>query len=310
MDGKFKIVEEYMEYEVGDIKVGFNEKRKIDVETNEEIYDEDISKENDLIIYNKYRKIEGLLTSEDIKSIRKMYSLSQSEFALVLGMGEVTINRYENGTIQTKANNMVIESARDPKNMLRFINCLKNDLKPRLYEKVFNIATEKIEAERHKIMNIDFEKYHATKHSTEKIDKICDYILSKQDGEFAVTQLHLQKLLYYIQGMCLRIYNKLAFEDQIEAWDLGPVVGSVYSKYKEYGGRQIYYTGIENLMVNLNDAIKNIIDDVISDYGKHSASTLVKLTHSEKPWVDAYAKGENNVIEVESIKKYFEYIYK
>ena len=65
------------------------------------------------------------LTPEEIKSIRSMYGLSQRSFALLLGLGEATIARYETGATEpSKANAKLIRAAADPKFMLQ---CLAED---------------------------------------------------------------------------------------------------------------------------------------------------------------------------------------
>ena len=50
-----------------------------------------------------------------------------------------------------------------------------------------------------------------------------------------MTNLRLQKLLYFAQGWHLARYGKPLFDDDIEAWQYGPVVPSVYNAYKQYG---------------------------------------------------------------------------
>ena len=47
-----------------------------------------------------------------------------------------------------------------------------------------------------------------------------------------MTNLKLNKLLYYAQGVFLARTGKPLFDDDIEAWDLGPVVSCIYQKYK------------------------------------------------------------------------------
>lgn len=56
--------------------------------------------ENLLRARNAYRIKKGLLTSEEIAQIRSYYGLSQSDFAALLGWGDVTVTRYESKTIQ------------------------------------------------------------------------------------------------------------------------------------------------------------------------------------------------------------------
>ena len=50
-----------------------------------------------------------------------------------------------------------------------------------------------------------------------------------------ISNLKMQKLLYYAQGHFLATYKKPLFDDKIEAWKYGPVVKEVYDKFKIYG---------------------------------------------------------------------------
>jgi putative zinc finger/helix-turn-helix YgiT family protein len=64
--------------------------------------------------FNTIRRQKGLLTSEEIKDIRSKYHLSQKAFAVLLGMSEATVNRYENGALQDDAHNALILACRNP----------------------------------------------------------------------------------------------------------------------------------------------------------------------------------------------------
>ena len=66
----------------------------------EEILDEELDAKTLDKFYNQYRYLENLLFPEKIRAIRQKYHLSQASFAKLLGFGEKTINRYENGAIQ------------------------------------------------------------------------------------------------------------------------------------------------------------------------------------------------------------------
>ena len=77
----------------------------------EPVFPVEINKANDIIVYDGYRKLVGLLTSEQIKEIRKKRGLSQTEFARLLDCGEKNIARYETGTIQDKAFDLLMRLA-------------------------------------------------------------------------------------------------------------------------------------------------------------------------------------------------------
>lgn len=75
---------------------------------NEEIYDKDLDSKTLQMFYSEYRRLEGLLQPEEIKNIRLKYHLSQASLAKMLGFGEKTITRYENGAIQDASHDLLI----------------------------------------------------------------------------------------------------------------------------------------------------------------------------------------------------------
>lgn len=92
---------------------------------------------------------------------------------------------------------------------------------------------------------------------------VAKYILSLQP----MTNLRLQKTLYFIQVAFLLTRERGIFDDEIEAWQYGPVVPSVYNEYK-YSSRNIltYNREMEIELFekfrNLGIANENIIEEV------------------------------------------------
>ena len=64
------------------------------------------------------------ITAQEIKDIRGKYGLSQQSFARLLGIGEASMVRYENGKKPTKANANLIRAAANPEFML---DCIRRD---------------------------------------------------------------------------------------------------------------------------------------------------------------------------------------
>ena len=62
---------------------------------------------------DSYRRAHGLLTSDEIAEIRTSYKLSQSDLALILGWGEITITRYESKSIQDETYDQILRMFRD-----------------------------------------------------------------------------------------------------------------------------------------------------------------------------------------------------
>jgi transcriptional regulator with XRE-family HTH domain len=62
-----------------------------------------------------------MVQPEDIIQIRKAYDLTQKELASLLGWGEVTLSRYENGALQDLAHDKMLHLAKQPENLLALI---------------------------------------------------------------------------------------------------------------------------------------------------------------------------------------------
>jgi len=126
--------------------------------------------------------------------------------------------------------------------------------------------------------------------------------LAGQDEEGEITNLKLNKLLYYAQGHYLAKTGKPLFDDDIEAWDLGPVVPAVYQKYKICGRNNI--SAIDKELAHLfTDEEYNILLDSAREYCKYTAAYLVNKTHViGSPW-ERTVKGE--IIDKTHITSYF-----
>lgn len=123
-----------VEVEVKGEKITYDECYLEDIETCEELFDRNIEIDNDIRLYDSYKRKNKLLTSDQIATLRKKYKMNQKVFALSLGLGEVTIHRFENGSIQSEAIDSIIRLSENPDNMYSLI--LKN--KYNLLEDIFN----------------------------------------------------------------------------------------------------------------------------------------------------------------------------
>ncbi len=126
-----------------------------------------------------------------------------------------------------------------------------------------------------------------------------------EGGDF-ISNLKLQKLLYYAQGSYMALKDKPLFNEDFEAWTYGPVVPEVYHEYKKYDSHGIDTSEmyIDKEIISKEDSA--ILEEVYQEFGQYSASKLVKMTHSETPWMET---PKNTVISKESIKKYFKENY-
>lgn len=132
--------------------------------------------------------------------------------------------------------------------------------------------------------------------------------LASAINENDLTNLKLQKLLYFAQGKYLAKNNTPLFKEDIEAWLLGPVVRNVYEEYKSCGAFPIttFDKGYKNTK-NIPEEIKNFLKDIWKEYGIFSASYLVDLTHrSKSAWYKiSKEKGDYSIIPKELLKNSF-----
>ena len=130
-------------------------------------------------------------------------------------------------------------------------------------------------------------------------------IAANDEGAEYISNLKLQKLLYYAQGCFLAATDSPLFDDHIVAWQHGPVVESVYHKYKENGAKGIPFDEDFDFAL-FSEAENNLLTEVYDVFGQYSAWKLRNMTHNESPWIET---PQSAVIPVEKIKSYFKEEY-
>lgn len=137
--------------------------------------------------------------------------------------------------------------------------------------------------------------------------------LSSPSTAESITNLKLQKLLYYVQGFHLAIYDTPLFSEKIQAWAHGPVVPEVYVDYRKYGFSDIekqFIMGKSKLTKNQIDLVK----DVWEIFKSYDGKELEQLSHSEEPWIKSRGNlsefaSSNEIIDEKVIKNYFKKEY-
>ena len=128
--------------------------------------------------------------------------------------------------------------------------------------------------------------------------------IANQSEDDQMTNLKLNKLLYYAQGVFLARTGRPLFDNQIEAWPLGPVVADVYHKFKVCGKNPISSDEDADRSVFTEEEFEALLD-VMREYGQYTGSVLVSFTHrSGTPWSNTRDKGEK-VLDCGEIKDYF-----
>jgi uncharacterized phage-associated protein len=142
--------------------------------------------------------------------------------------------------------------------------------------------------------------------SVKDVSKI---VIQKATGP--ISNLKLQKLLYYVQGWSLALYDRLAFHEEIQAWVHGPVVPAAFYEYKHYRWNPI---DVPTEAVEIPEDESAHIAEVLSVYGIFTATKLERISHEESPWKDARAGLEPTatsraIITPASMKEYFSQLH-
>lgn len=135
---------------------------------------------------------------------------------------------------------------------------------------------------------------------------------AKEKGK-EISNLQLQKILYYIQKRFLKEYNTCCFKNSIFAWKHGPVVRDVYDLYREFGGEKIPSPRKGTMQIiavlegerfrpdykeiifeekNLSEQHKTLILEEAEKYYDYNPWELVALSHEETAWTETEQSEE------------------
>lgn len=128
--------------------------------------------------------------------------------------------------------------------------------------------------------------------------------MANQSEDDQMTNLKVNKLLYYAQGTFLARTGRPLFNNQIEAWQLGPVVSDIYHKYKVCGKAPIISEDDIDRTCFTDEEFDTLLD-VMREFGQYTGSALVTFTHRPgTPWSNARDNGIP-VLNQSDIKNYF-----
>lgn len=241
---------------------------------------------NLLKVRDAYRVTKGLLTSSEISKIRFYYGLTQSEFAAMLGWGEVTVTRYESKTVQDETYDSLMRMVYENSMLaLKYLDKHKERFAEIRYNEIRSNIKKKVDA--NKCMYL---KMQEIKSLYTKYEEVSDYNgykildvekLANVMGYFAnevkyLYKVKMMKLLWYTDVIYYRRYGY-------------SMTGLVY-EHMTYGALPIGFNEI--LSVKTIEVIEEMIYEDIS----------YKIIPKEKISKDAFLEQELSVLELVSNK--------
>lgn len=258
-----------------------------EIVTSNKIIDENLKRMDEA-----YRTQENIISKDQINQILVKYKIGKKPLSKLLGWGEVTLTRYINGDMPTKPySEELFKILKNRDYFLELLEKNKDNITQSAYATAYNAA------------NQDFIV-------TSDLELISQYIIYKCDE---ITPLALQKLLYYAQGFYKAFFGNFLFKDDCEAWSHGPVYREIYDKYRSYKYNIIEQYLDYEIEDILDEDRKSLLDVIIKSFGFYNGKALEKMTHFEKPWIEARRgipanEKCNKIIDKSDIGEYFEKI--
>lgn len=121
---------------------------------------------------------------------------------------------------------------------------------------------------------------------------VAEYIVNKcsVDG-CQISNLQLQKILYYVQKHFLQVERYALFTDDIEAWPLGPVVRKAYYRFYGFGAMPIYYKQLHKSPID--ESYRSAINQITEEKRIINPWEMVDDTHVQgKAWNRVFRGGQ------------------
>lgn len=279
---------------------------------DEYVESNDMISKNDIAMKNAYRKKVGLLTSDDICSIRLKYGISQTDLALLLGWGRKTITRYESHQVQDIAHDTILKKLNsDPEWFLALLKEAKNQFSPDSYKKYYETATQLFEHEQdqylRKAILAQYAKYNTANNCNGGIalnlDKVIDAI-SYFANSFKVTALYkvkLMKMLWYADALSYKrsgiamtglVYRALPMGAvPIAHESIIDLKGISYEEIDFGDGTGYRFTpSAHKNYPTLSTFDIEVLDKIVDNFGSYTKTEIVDQMHKEVAYIETAPK--------------------
>jgi uncharacterized phage-associated protein len=134
---------------------------------------------------------------------------------------------------------------------------------------------------------------------------IADWFREKSNN--TLTPLQLIKLTYIAHGWCLALHEAPLIDQDVQAWQYGPVIPDLYHQIKHFRGNSVSEQ-ISATAKPIESETKSLLESVFAAYGHLTGEKLSALTHAKgTPWSDVWDRmGRNAVISDMLIKTHYD----
>lgn len=276
------------------------------------LYEPYLENENFKKAYLIYAKKNGLILPEDIKRIRTKYSAIQVVFAKAIGIGEATIQRYEVGSLPSKSNSDLIKKVENPSFFLKILEQNKDNLSMTDYNKLLQNIKKCVEEEKGDLIEEKNTELITLEFGDIKFDKLQGTIAAilmnlKQLGMTYTYRTKLFKLLWFVEAAYYELFGKKLTNIEFAHLPHGPVPDNYDSlmmflqnnklliekrEEEEFSGNHYEVTQIflldETAEKYLEESEKEIVERVISEYGRLTSKRLSEISHEDERYKNTF----------------------
>ncbi|MBE1553223.1 type II TA system antitoxin MqsA family protein [Sporosarcina limicola] len=297
---EFYIADETFNYPVKNEHFTIKGKRAYCEIHHEELFHKEYDRANQQTAFNLYREANGLVTVDEIKETREKYKLTQREYSHLLGFGEITISRYERGSLPTKVQSQLIEESRRPERMKKLLEENKGEINHEKAEQLLDILNgsqmeKKYEEIIFKEIRDVFQHMPTIftgqmPFSFEKFGSMATFFADKEKP--FITKLN--KLMFYADFFHFRLYNSSISGATYNRLQYGPVPVRYNTLYESipsiemvedgYGIKAIAIQDLEESSLTEEEAA--VLKFVSERFSTMNASQIADYSHQEKCWIE------------------------
>ncbi len=308
----YKVIKRQERIEIKDETISTESKIAICKSCGNELFEPYLENENLKQVYREYARRKNLVLPDEIKKIRKKYGVSQKLFAIILGVGKATIERYETGAIPSSLISELIKKSKEPQFFLDLLEKNKENISRSDYKEIKS-RVQRFINEKNPVKEMTKKITEIIMGPIEDIDKlvgiITEILLSLRNKGFEYSyQTKLYKMMWFVEDEYKNSYGKPLLPINFAHAPNGPIpnIGIVninkgyrylLSYLEERGAVEIITneeiingkpketTKIvlkdESMTKYISEDEKEIVKNVVEKYGHLTGKKLSDISHED-----------------------------
>lgn len=246
--------------------------------------------------YEVYRARHGLLQPDHIRAIRSKYGLGQKAFARLLGWGDVTLARYDAGSLQSRSHYSALRLAENPEHVRELLRMHGDRLTPEQRE-TLAARLEELALEHEGLLAREDREDYGARSGLRKLAEMI-VLFAEQPGMW---RTKLNKMLFYADFLHAKRHGCSISGARYVHMQFGPVPADFYaiqarlvegadidevpSQEGDCSGTVFVARRPADRSVFTPDELRTL-SDVAAYFEGWSASRLVEFSHREPAWAE------------------------